>query len=168
MTDTLRTPWEAAREVRRRVRKLQARASRGLWVLCLFLAESMLLLRFSDFLPRLPPLPGFLLGSPPTPGMVSIALVVYGFSAIILTLGRIANQTDSGDGLHHIGYLTAFYGFYHVADALLDNFWAVFAAGATILGLVAYNNWNCQRESLQEELALLERLTSPKEPPSDP
>lgn len=159
MTDLFRPPPEAADEVRRRLRQLRARARRGLWLLCLFLAASVALLRAADSLPRLPPEPGFLLGHPPSAGLVSLALVAYGFSAIILTLGRIANQTDSGDGLHHLGYLSAFYGFYHAADALKDNFWAVFAAGVTILGLVAYNNWNCQREPLQEAHARLDRLT---------
>lgn len=164
MNDRPGTPADSREAIRKRIRRLQARASRGLWLLCLFLALSLLLLRMADRLPRLPAEPHFLLGTPPSAGMISAALVVYAFSAIVLTLTRIASDVESGDGLHHIGFLSAFYAFYHFAGALKDNFWAVFAAGATILGLVAYNNWGWEQEGLREEHERLERLDRAQEP----
>jgi len=41
----------------------------------------------------------------------------------------------------HVGYLAGFYGFYHFSGKLAENFWAVFAAGVTILGLEGYHLW---------------------------
>jgi hypothetical protein len=61
-------------------------------------------------------------------------------------------------GWSHLGYLTAFYVFYYFAEELGDNFWAVFAAGLTILGLENYRVWTRCTEALRREREALESL----------
>jgi hypothetical protein len=70
-------------------------------------------------------------------------------------------------GLDHVGYLTGFYVFYYFAGALRENFWAVFAAGATILALVAYGIWTHHSELINEELETLARLDRRDRPSAD-
>lgn len=151
--------FETARvAARRNIRRFQARATRGLWHICAFLVVSVLAKRGFDFFPPPPADFGPLLGRPPSPGMISALLVLYAFSAIVLSLARIASSADSRDGLHHVGYTAAFYVFYHLSGALGDNFWAVFAAGATILALTAYNNWTQGQIPVREEMERLAHL----------
>ena len=52
----------------------------------------------------------------------------------------------------HVGYLTVFFIFYHLAKSLDDNFWAVFAAGLTVLGLESYHIRNYCHEEIKKEL----------------
>jgi hypothetical protein len=54
--------------------------------------------------------------------------------------------------------LGAFYGFYHYARALSDNFWAVLAAGVTVLALESYHVWTYYRGQIREEEEKLSRL----------
>jgi len=98
-----------------------------------------------------------LLGAPPPVTLISIALVVYSFSAIILILSRMTLGMNARTGFAHVGYLTAFYGFYHFARAMEENFWAVFAAGVTILGLASYHNWVQCSEKIRAEQKILVR-----------
>jgi hypothetical protein len=144
-------------ETRKKIRSLQVRASRGLWALALFIAVSIGALDDFSFLPPLPEKIHALLGASPPVGLISAALVVYTFSAIILILSRMTLGRGEYTGFMHVFYLTAFYGFYHFADALADNFWAVFAAGATILGLESYHIWTHYREKAHEEEETLAR-----------
>jgi hypothetical protein len=111
-------------------------------------------------LPSLPPGVRALLGRAPPASWISVALAVYSFSALVLALSRLMEGTEPRDGLSHVGYLTAFYAFYHLAEALSDNFWAVFVAGLTILGLGAYTVWSCNSEKLRGEW---ERLNAMQE-----
>lgn len=65
-----------------------------------------------------------LLGPPPPVSLIRLALVVYCFSALVPTLPRIVDGSDSyREGLV-TAYLGAFYGFYFYARALDVNFWA--------------------------------------------
>jgi hypothetical protein len=146
------------RETRKKIRSLQARASRGVWVLALFLAVSIGALDDFSFLPPLPEKIHALLGTPPPVGLISAALVVYTFSAIVLILSRMTLGRGEYTGFMHVFYLSAFYGFYHFAEALGDNFWAVFAAGSTILGLESYHIWTHYREKAREEEELLAKI----------
>jgi hypothetical protein len=69
-------------------------------------------------------------------------------------------------GITDVGFLRAFYGFYHYAQALGDNFWPVLAAGATILSLESYHVWTYYRGQIREEEEKLRRLeTRPKRSP---
>lgn len=104
-----------------------------------------------------------MLGTPPPPNLISIALVIYCFSAIVMILSRMMSGSGKYGGIRHVAYLLAFYGFYHFAQALAENFWAVFAAGATILGLESYHLWAHCSESIRKEEEILSRLE--KTPP---
>lgn len=146
------------REGSRRLEALRARSNRWLWHFCLFLAVSVVALRGCGAFPPLPDSVVSILGRPPPPRIVAFALVLYSFSAIVLTLGRLATGTGAASGLPHVAYLAAFYGFFRLGGELGDNFWAVFAAGVTILGLTGYCDWSRTREEIQEELRRLEQL----------
>jgi hypothetical protein len=150
------------REIRRKIRKLQLRASRGIRALALFVAISIGAMNDFRFLPALPEHVRKLLGASPPVTLISIALVVYSFSAIILVLSRLTLGRKAHSGLTHVAYLTVFYGFYHFAGAMEDNFWAVFAAGMTILGLESYHNWIQCGEKIREEQKVLVRYEREK------
>jgi hypothetical protein len=163
----LRDPDEQRRESLRRIRELQSRSNRGLWHLCLFLAISLGARWDFRFLPSLPPGIRSILGTPPPSSWISVALVVYSFSAIVLILSRMMGGTGSRGGLDHVGYLTGFYVFYHFSGSLRENFWAVLAAGITILGLAAYAIWTQHSELIQEEMERLARLDKQQNPSAD-
>jgi hypothetical protein len=128
-------PEFLTKDVREGIDRLRGRANRGLWAMALFLGISLGALKNFDFLPSLPADIREMLGAPPPVTLISTALVVYSFSAIILILSRMALNSGKYGGITHVGYLGAFYGFYHYARALGDNFWAVLAAGVTVLSL---------------------------------
>lgn len=146
------------REAQERIRRLHSRSHRGLWGLALFLLISILALQDFSFLPALPPGTRRLLGAAPPTNLISIALVVYSFSALILTLARMWSGTGAYRGWSHLAYLGAFYGFYGYGGVLDDNFLAVFAAGLTILGLESYHVWTWCAEEMDKEKETLARL----------
>jgi len=134
------------------IRRLHRRASQGLFVLAAFLLLSFAALDNFSLLPAIPPAARETLGAGPTPNFISMALVVYLFSAAIMALARMMSGSGQTGGLAHLGYLGAFYGFFHYAGALADNIWAVLGSGVTILSLEAYQLWNyCQEEIRQEQ-----------------
>ena len=96
-----------------------------------------------------------LLGVSPSPSLISIALIVYAFSAIILIFGQMNTGPRRFRGWSHVGYLSAFYLFYFYTGALRDNFWPVFIAGLTILGLENYRVWSVCSEAIREEQKIL-------------
>ncbi len=147
-------------EVRARIRKLESQANRGLWALVLFTAVSLWAQTGFPFVPALPPGWRDALGRPPPPWMVSALFVVYVFSALILGMARLAEGKTTFSGYRHVGYLTGFYVFYHVAGVLEDNFWAVLIGGFVVLGLEAYGNWTACRHRIR-----LERARLPDRPP---
>jgi len=99
-----------------------------------------------------------LLGVSPSPNLISVALIIYAFSALILILGHMNAGPRRFRGWSHIGYLSAFYLFYYFADRLRENFWPVFIAGLTILGLENYRVWSSCSEAIREEKKILESL----------
>lgn len=137
--------------LKERIRTLHALSRRGIWGLLLFLTLSLGAVQEFSFLPPLTEEMRQWLGPAPPVRMISIALVVYSFSALILTLSRIWNGSGSYRGWSHLGYLGAFYGFYGFADALGENFFAVFIAGLTILGLEYYHIRTYCNEALARE-----------------
>ncbi|GAB4282307.1 MAG: hypothetical protein Kow0092_37380 [Deferrisomatales bacterium] len=132
------------------VEDLQARAGRGLWPLVVFAALSLWAGSGFRFLPALPPGWRRALGPPPPIAWIHAAFVLYVFSALVLSLTRMARLDTPGAGFRHVGYLLAFYGFYAVAAALEDNYWAVVAGGFAILGLECYRNWLHYRDRIRE------------------
>jgi len=144
------------RESREKIRRLKARSSHGLHALALFTAVSIGAIRDFDFLPSLPTGMRNVLGTPPSANMISTALLLYAFSAIILILSRMMGGSQSYSGMAHVGYLSGFYLFYHLGGVLPDNVWAVFAAGVTVLGLESYHIWTFCNEEIRKELEALE------------
>lgn len=139
------------------IRRLKTRASRGLFSLAIFMTISIGAVRDFDFLPSFPPHFRALLGRPPSSNMISAALMLYSFSAIILILSRMMSGASTNTGIAHVGYLSGFFFFYHFAGAMEENFWAVFAAGVTILALESYHTWTrCTEEIKKEEESLSE------------
>jgi len=143
------------------IRSLQKQASRGLWLLVLFMLCSLLAYSRFELLPSLSPSARAFLGPPPPAHLISAALFVYIFSAIILILGRMMEGRNTRGGWQHLGYLLVFYGFYHVSGELEEHFWAVFATGVTVLALEGYRVWTSCGELIrenQEELDRIERM----------
>jgi hypothetical protein len=140
------------------IRRLEARAGHGLWALALFLAASIAARFGVARLPSLPPAAREALGAAPSVGLISAALIVYVFSAIILILSRMTLGHPPSAGFLHVAYLAAFYVFYHLAGAAAENFWAVFAAGVTILALCCYHLRSHCQEAIRQERELLATL----------
>ena len=133
------------------IRRLKTRASRGMFSLAVFVTISIGAVRDFDFLPSFPSHVRSLLGRPPSSNMISAALMLYSFSAIILILSRMMSGASTNTGLAHVGYLSGFFFFYHFAGAMEENFWAVFAAGITILSLESYHTWTRCTEDIKKE-----------------
>lgn len=141
------------------IKRLRRFSNRGLWALSLFLLVSTLAWREFWFLPSAEAIVASL-GAPPTPQLISIVLVLYTFSAIILSLSRMMAGIQHRSSFCHVGYLGVFYLFYYFAQALSDNYWAVFGAGFTILCMESYRIWTfCSQQITKksEDLAYLDR-----------
>lgn len=149
---TLRTQTEA------KIRQLEVRSFRGLWALALFLLISSAVYYGLDRLVPLSPETRSFLGPAPPLGLISLALVIYSFSAIILVLGRMTMGQSPGSGFAHVGYLTGFYIFYHLAGTSVENLWAVLAAGVTILVLSGYHQYASCTEAISIEQETLARI----------
>lgn len=146
------------KQVQAKIKKFELLSSTGLWILALFTALSMGAYRNFDFLPPLSEGVRAFLGEGPPVKYINWALVLYGFSAIILVLTNMASDKKPRGALAHFGYLGAFYIFYHFSEGLLDNFWAIFTVGLTILGLQSYHVWNYYHEKIYEQKEILDEL----------
>src|SRR6185369_7131758 len=122
------------------MKRLRRFSNRGLWALSLFLFVSTLAWREFAFLPR-PAKIVAALGAPPSAQIISMVLILYTFSAIILSLSRMMAGMMHKSSFCHVGYLGVFYLFYFFSEALADNYWAVFGAGFTILCMESYRIW---------------------------
>jgi hypothetical protein len=146
------------REVHLEIRRLHRLSNRGLWGLSLFILISLGAQQNFDFLPTISDGARAVLGAAPPVKLISIALVVYSFSALILILSRMMGGSDTYRGWSHLGYLAGFYAFYYYAEALPENFWAVFAAGFTIFSLEYYQIWTYCSDGIRTEKELLSKL----------
>ncbi len=147
-------------EIEATIRRLESSAVRGLWAMAAFMATSILAWRYPDPLAHFPERAAQILGAPPPTGLISAALIVYIFAAIILILTRMATGAEAAAGFGHVGYLAGFYFFFAVAGAMQENFWAVLVAGITILALQGYHLWSHCAEQVRtqkEALADLDR-----------
>ncbi len=141
--------------IRADIKRLNTFSCRGLWALSLFVMVSMMAWNNFSFLP----LPGTIidiLGRPPEPQYISIVLLLYTFSAIILSLSRMMGGIEHKSSFCHVGYLSSFFLFYYVAKALNDNYWAVFGAGITILGVESYRIWAYCNEAITKKTEQLQ------------
>lgn len=141
-----------------RIRSLERTAGNGLWGMVIFLLVSFAAFDGFAILPDLPVTVREKLGAPPPVDLISLALVVYAFSGIVLTLARMTSGTGSYRGFMHAAFLTGFYAFYHLSGALADNFWAVFLAGTSVMGLESYHLWTRNGASIRKQQQLLASL----------
>lgn len=142
-------------EIIREIARLRRFSNRGLWALSLFLLLSLLAWLDFPLLPQ-PDAAAAFLGSPPPPRLISVVLIIYTFSAIMLSLSRMTAGVEHRSSFCHVGYLTAFFLFYHYAKALHDNYWAVFGAGITILAVESYRIWTYCSEMIAKRTEDLE------------
>jgi hypothetical protein len=144
--------------VEARIRRLELTAGNGLWGMVLFLLVSFAAFDGFAILPDLPESIRQKLGTPPPIDLISLALVIYAFSGIILTLARMTNDTGSYRGFRHAAFFTGFYTFYHLSGGLPDNFWAVFLSGISVMGLESYHLWTRHSAAIRKQQALLADL----------
>ncbi|MDA8412386.1 MAG: hypothetical protein M0023_01205 [Desulfobacteraceae bacterium] len=139
-----------SQDIQREIARLRRFSNRGLWAMSLFLLVCMAAWNNFSFL-KLPESFVASLGKPPSAQAISMVLLIYTFSAIILSLSRMTAAIEHRSSFCHVGYLTAFFLFYHFAKALNDNYWAVTAAGITILGVESYRIWSYCSESISKK-----------------
>jgi len=151
-------------ELNREISRLNRFSTRGILALSLFIAVSMLAWWEFSFLPA-PETVTAVLGKPPSAPIISIALVIYTFSAIILSLSRMAAGIEHRSSFSHVGFLTAFYLFYYFGKSLDENFWAVFGSGITILGVESYRIWTFCAEGITKKKHDIEFVTRTGRPP---
>jgi hypothetical protein len=140
------------------IRHLHRTVTTELLAAAVFLLMSIAGLSDFSFFPSLPGSIRAALGKPPSAAMISAVLLLYIFSAIILVLSRMMSGSGKSGGFGHAGYLAGFYFFYHFSGTLPENFWAVFAAGATVLGLESYHLWIYCSEEIEKGRELLAAL----------
>ena len=145
-------------KIEARIRRLEKAYGHGLWSMVVFLLVSFAAFDGFSFLPDLSEETRQMLGKPPPTEMISLALVVYAFSGIVRTLARMSRNIKPYMGLMHAAFFTAFYTFYHLSGVMQDNFWAVFFAGISVMGLENYYLWSHSNEALHKERALLNSL----------
>lgn len=151
-------------ELRGEIHRLNRLSTRGIVALALFLAVAVLAWRGFTFLPA-PGSATAVLGNPPSARMISVALLIYTFSALILSLSRMAAGIEHTSSYGHVGFLTGFFLFYYFTKALEDNYWAVVGAGLTILGVESYRIWNFCSEGIQRKQEDLDYITRTGKPP---
>jgi len=151
-------------ELTREIQRLNRFSTRGVQALALFIIISIIAWWDFPLLPK-PETVTALLGTPPTARMISIALLLYTFSAIILSLARMTTGIEHRSSFCHAGYLAAFYLFYYFGRSLEDNYWAVFGAGITILGVESYRIWTFCAEAVAKIKAELDFVIRTGRPP---
>ena len=127
-------------ELVREINRLHRFSVRGILALALFLVVCLFAWYGFPFLPA-PEAVTAALGRPPSARMINVVLLLYTFSALVLSLSRMATGTEHRSSFSHTGYLTVFFLFYYFGRTLDDNYWAVFGAGMTILGVESYRIW---------------------------
>ncbi|HIJ86736.1 MAG TPA: menaquinol oxidoreductase [Desulfuromonadales bacterium] len=153
-------------ELTAEIKRLQRLSIRGLLALVLFLGVSMCAWWNFPLLP-VPDTVIALLGRPPSARVISTVLLLYTFSALILSLSRMTTGVEHRSSFSHVGYLTAFFLFYYYGKSLEDNYWAVFGAGITILGVESYRIWSYCAEGMAKKREDLEYVTRTGRPPPE-
>lgn len=143
---------------RKSIRTLERKAFSGTYILSAFIILSIGATQNFSFLPSFTPAIRKSMGMAPPAGFISILLIVYVFSAVILSLSRMMEGSDKIGGITHLGYLGAFIFFYHFSGDMDAHFWAVFAGGVTIISLECYQLWNFCRDEILKEREVLQKL----------
>lgn len=125
-------------DVHDRIRELKIRARMGIWGLIAYVIVSVLSIPGNYLLPTVSESVRNFLGAAPPSNLISIALVIYAFSALTLVLSRIAQGAGDYKGWSHLFYLTSFYIFFSFAGTLRETYWAIFVSGLLIMGLENY------------------------------
>ena len=125
-------------EFRDKIIKLKSRARVGSYGLIAYVIISILSIPDNYLLPALSESVRRFLGAAPPSNLISIALVVYAFSALTLILSRIAQGSGDYKGWSHLFYITSFYIFFGFAGTLRETYWAIFVSGLLIMGLENY------------------------------
>lgn len=149
---------ELRQKIEARIKRLERGAVSGLWSMVLFLLVSFAAYGGFSFVPDMSEETRRMLGTPPPSSMISLALVVYAFSGIVRTLARMTKNVKPYLGLMHAAFFTAFYIFYHLSGALPDNFWAVFFAGISVMGLENYYLLSHSNAAVRKERELLNSM----------
>jgi hypothetical protein len=151
-------------EIQGEVDRLNRRSTRGISAFALFLVLSICAWWGFFFLPA-PETVTATLGSPPSARMISTALLIYTFSALLLSLSRMTAGMEHLNSFSHVGFLAGFYLFYYFGKSLDENYWAVFGAGVTILGVESYRIWTYCAENCAKKKEELEFVTRTGRPP---
>jgi hypothetical protein len=153
--DFRQDPTRLREEALAKIRKLQRTFTAELLSVALFLLLSIAALYDFTFFPSLPENIRATLGRPPSVNMIGAVLLLYIFSGIILILSRMMIGSGKYGGVSHVGFIAGFYFFYYFSGKLPENFWAVFTAGVTILGLEGYHLWLYCSEEIEREREVL-------------
>lgn len=153
-------------ELTEEINRLNRLSTRGVLALALFLIISLSAWWNFPFLP-VPDTVTALLGRPPSARIISTVLLIYTFSALILSLSRMTAGVEHRSSFSHVGYLTAFFLFYYFGKSLEDNYWAVFGAGVTILGVESYRIWSYCTEGMEKKREDLEYVIRTGRPPPE-
>jgi hypothetical protein len=151
-------------EMTREIDRLNRFSTRGIQALALFFVVSILAWWDFSFLPA-PETVTSLIGKPPSARIISIVLLLYTFSALILSLSRMTAGIEHRSSFCHVGYLTGFFIFYYFSKSLEDNYWAVFGSGITILGVECYRIWSFCSEGISKKREEIEYVTRTGRPP---
>ena len=153
-------------ELTEEINRLNRLSTRGVLALALFLIISLSAWWNFPFLP-VPDTVTALLGRPPSARIISTVLLIYTFSALILSISRMTAGVEHRSSFSHVGYLTAFFLFYYFGKSLEDNYWAVFGAGITILGVESYRIWSYCTEGMEKKREDLEYVIRTGRPPPE-
>lgn len=151
-------------ELTKEIGRLERFSIRGILALSLFMVVSILAWWGFPFLPEPDTVTAFI-GKPPPSSVIGITLLLYTFSAIVLSLSRMTAGIEHRSSFTHVGFLTAFFLFYYFGKALEENYWAVFGAGTTILGVESYRIWTFCSEIIDQKKKDIEYVTRTGRPP---
>lgn len=154
-------------ELMKEISRLNRFSTRGILALSLFLVVSILAWWGFPFLPA-PDTVTAVLGKPPSANIIGIALLLYMFSAILLSLSRMTAGIEHRSSFSHVGFLTAFFLFYFFGKSLEDNYWAVFGSGITILVVESYRIWTYCVEGISKNREDIEYIArTGRHPPQE-
>lgn len=137
-------------EIQKNIQWLQVKSLKGLIVLVFFVFFSIVAINGFRFLPTLPAGIRAYLGEAPSPDLISVALLLYLISALILIFMRMMTSSSAYGGFTHLAYLMGFYVFYHFSGSLTDHFWPVFVTGITVIVLESYHIYLSCGEAIKE------------------
>ncbi len=140
-------------EVQNLIDRCYSMSRRNLWELLLFLLVSICAYTFRDFnlFDSSSESLRQILGYPPPAYLVSIALAIYGFSCITLTLTAMANHVKPTQKWNHLGYRSAFFLFYCFSGAISAHFLPVLLIGLSLYGLDQCHIWTYNNRSIHRE-----------------